>query len=115
MDAAIGKQADGKKPALGLDWSRPFTSINIAMVKSIEMKKDNKLEIVQFKPNKSKVSNKRYSVVSNLTKEANTALNEITSQSTTKFVEKMILKGTDDNTFHEWHDFLTKMSADLQK
>ena len=59
-------------------------SVNLTNIKSIDIKKD-KLEIIQNKPNKSKVNNKRYSVVSNMTKEANSALNEITSQSALKF------------------------------
>ena len=116
-DALVGKQPQDKKSAgkVELDWSRPYTSINLANIKSIEMKKDNKLEIVQFKPQKSKVNSKRYSVVSNMTKEASSALNEITSQSTVKFQEKMTLKGTDDNTYHEWHDYLSKTSAELKE
>lgn len=50
-----------------------------------------------------------------MTKEANKALNDITAQNSIKFQEKVILKGTDDNTFNEWHDYLNKISKEIQK
>jgi fibrillarin-like rRNA methylase len=89
--------------------------VNLANVRQIEVKKDGKMEILQFKPVKSKVSNRRYSVVSNMTKDASKALNEIVSQNSLKFQEKLILKGTDDNTFNEWHDFLSKLTSEIKK
>lgn len=113
MDAAISSSHADKKLTGGkvdLDWSKPYTSINLSNVKSIEKKKDNKFEIIQSKPQKSRVSSNRSSVSSNLSKEGKASLNEMTSSTAVKFMEKLTLKGTDDNTFHEWYQFLTKPS-----
>ena len=39
----------------------------------------------------------------------------MTSSNAIKFLEKVTLKGTDDQTYEEWTDFLKKVQQDQKK
>ena len=39
-----------------LDWSKPFTSINLSNLRNLEKKKDNKFELMQMKVQKGRDS-----------------------------------------------------------
>lgn len=113
LEGAAGQSTDKKKQkpkSIAFDWSRPVASINIANIKSIDFKKDNKIEITQNKPAKARHSIQKQAQSHGLSKEAGAALNNILAGggSGGKFHEKLVLKGADDSTFHEWRDFLTR-------